>query len=139
MTQETGSCMCGACRVTASLRDEAHICHCGLCRKWTAGAFISVECDGKPSFNDDAPLSVFRSSDWGERVSCRECGSSLLWRMQDGSMNVISVQLFDDPGRFPVTSEIFIDRKPASYSFAGEHKTMTESEVMAMFAAKEEG
>ncbi|WBU53662.1 GFA family protein [Paracoccus sp. SCSIO 75233] len=140
MTVQTGSCLCGACQVTADLKAEAGVCHCGMCRKWTGGIFIGVESSGPVSFNDDAPLGVYRASEWGERVFCRDCGSSLIWRTQDGTSHItVSVQLFDDPGSFPVTSEIFIDRKPDSYSLAGARHTMTEAEVMAMFAPKEEG
>ncbi len=139
MSRETGTCLCGACRLSAAPKAEAGVCHSGMCRKWTGGMFIAVDSESPATFNDDAPLGVYRSSEWGERVFCKTCGSSLVWRSQDGAHHVVSVQVFDDPGRFPVTSEIFIDCKPASYSLAGTHKTMTEAEFMAQFAPKEEG
>ena len=140
MSFETGSCMCGACQVTAKPTGEAEVCHCSLCRKWSGGAFIGVICDGPVFFNDGAPLAIYRSTPWGERVSCRNCGSSLVVRMQDGSSHVASVQVFDDPGRFPILTEIFIDRKPASYSFSfsGLHKTMTGAEYLAQSAPQKE-
>ncbi|MDO5606162.1 MAG: GFA family protein [Paracoccus sp. (in: a-proteobacteria)] len=136
---ETGRCLCGACRLSATPAPEADICHCGFCRKWSGGMFIGVASATPVTFNDDAPLGVFQSSAWGERVFCRSCGSSLVWRSQDGAHHVVSVQVFDDPGRFPVESEIFIDKKPASYALAGPHRTMTEAEFMAQFAPQEEG
>ena len=135
----TGTCLCGACRLTAEPQAEAGICHCGMCRKWTGGAFIAVETETAPVFDEGAPVGVFHSSDWGERVFCRECGSSLVWRSQDGAHHAVSVQIFDDPARFPVTTEIFTDCKPASYAFAGPLKSMTEAEFMAQFAPPEEG
>ena len=36
---------------------------------------------------------------------------------------------FDDQSGFRLVSEIFIDRKPPNYEFAGEHERMTEKEV----------
>ncbi|MDO5613191.1 MAG: GFA family protein [Paracoccus sp. (in: a-proteobacteria)] len=134
-----GRCLCGACRFAARPEGAAHICHCSMCRQWTGGMFISVGLSQAPRFDDAAPLGVFRSSDWGERVFCKDCGASLIWRTQDGAMNMASVQCFDDPGRFALETEIFIDEKPASYALAGQHQTMTGAEVMAMFAPKDEG
>ncbi len=139
MSRETGSCLCGACRLSAEPKAEAGVCHCGMCRKWSGGILIVTESDSPVTFNDDAPLGVYSSSEWGERVFCKNCGSSLVWRSLDGAHHVVSVQVFDDPGRFPVVSEIFIDRKPSSYALAGAHRTMTEAEFMAQFAPKEEG
>ena len=34
-------------------------------------------------------------------------------------------------------TEVYIDKKPASHAFAGERKTMTEADVMAMVNAGE--
>lgn len=139
MTARNGQCLCGACRLSATPMGEATACHCGMCRKWTGGIFIAVTSDSPVTFNDDAPLGIYRSSEWGERVFCKSCGSSLVWRSQDGAHQHVSVQAFDDPARYPLTTEIFIDSKPDSYSFAGSHRTMTGAEVMAMFAPQQEG
>ncbi|MFV0291758.1 MAG: GFA family protein [Paracoccus sp. (in: a-proteobacteria)] len=135
----TGSCLCGACQLNAEPGNHAGICHCQMCRKWTGGNFIGVKSESPVTFNEEAPLGIYRSSEWGERVFCQACGSSLVWRTRDGQQQVVSIQVFDDPSRFPVVSEIFIDRKPDGYNFAGTHETMTEAEVMAQYAPKEEG
>lgn len=134
-----GRCLCGACTFAARPQAAAHVCHCSMCRQWTGGMFISVGLTDAARFDDAAPLAVFRSSEWGERVFCKTCGASLIWRTQDGAMSVASVQCFDDPGQFALESEIFIDEKPASYALAGHHQTMTGAEVMAMFAPESEG
>ncbi|MDO5632856.1 MAG: GFA family protein [Paracoccus sp. (in: a-proteobacteria)] len=135
----SGRCACGACSFTAQPHATADVCHCSICRRWTAGMFIGVQLDGAPQMAEGAPLGVWQSSDWGERMFCQTCGSSLFWRTHDGAQYVVSVQCFDDPARFPLETEIFIDDKPASYALAGPHKTMTGAEFMAMFAPKDEG
>ena len=46
----------------------------------------------------------------------------------------VALGLFDEPGRLPLASEIYIDRKPDSFAFAGERKRMTAAEVEAMMS-----
>ncbi|UXU75218.1 MULTISPECIES: GFA family protein [unclassified Paracoccus (in: a-proteobacteria)] len=135
----TGSCLCGACTLTAApASTEAGVCHCGMCRKFSGGMFIVADCSGTLEFAEGAPVSRFQSSEWGERVFCGRCGSSLAWLARDGSMAFVSIQAFDDPGRFAVTHELFIDCKPAGYALAGDTKTLTEAEFMAQYAAQQE-
>ncbi|MDO5530266.1 MAG: GFA family protein [Paracoccus sp. (in: a-proteobacteria)] len=134
-----GRCLCGACSFEVDTTGGAHICHCSMCRHWSGGMFIAVQIDGDARFADGAPVGVYQSSDWGERLFCRECGSSLIWRTQDGEHQHVSVQCFDDPAQFALESEIFIDEKPASYALEGQRPTMTGAEVMAMFAGEDKG
>jgi len=46
----------------------------------------------------------------------------------------VSVQSFDQPGDFALTSQIFIDEKPESYNFREQTQDMTGAQVMAAFA-----
>ncbi|MEL6596152.1 MAG: GFA family protein [Pseudomonadota bacterium] len=131
----TGSCLCGASTFEAELGPQgAGICHCGMCRKWSGGIYMSVDCGASVKFVESAPLGSYKGSEWGERVFCKECGSSLLWQTQDGKNQHVSIQCFDDPSQFDLGLEIYIDRKPSNYALEGTRKTMTEAEVEAMFA-----
>ncbi|MGV6849525.1 MAG: GFA family protein [Marinibacterium sp.] len=132
-----GKCLCGACRFTAVPEPTAGVCHCGMCRKWSGGMFIGVQCGDSLSFVDGAPVKTFLSSEWGRRLFCSDCGSTLAWQTADGTMTAVSIQAFDDPGAFPVVSEIFYDEKPGNYALAGDTKKMTGAEVIAMFAPPE--
>ena len=84
-------------------------------------------------FEDETNISVFRSSDWGERGFCKICGSTLFWRTHDKSFFGMAVGLFDDQSQFELTTQVFIDDKPDWYEFANQTKNMTGAEVMAMF------
>lgn len=133
-----GQCLCGACRFTAKETGQGGgICHCGMCRRWTGGIFLSVDCGESVNFEDNAPLGRYRGSPWGERVFCQECGTSLMWQLQEGTHQHVSIQAFDDPEQFDLKTELFIDRKPASYALSGTRKSLTEAEVSALFAPKE--
>lgn len=140
MGPQTGSCLCGATTFTATPSDEAAgVCHCSMCRKFSGGMFIVTDCSAAFEFAADAPVTRYQSSDWGERAFCSRCGSSLAWLSRDGKMAFVSIQAFPDPSRFPVTHELFIDCKPASYGLSGKTTTMTEAEFMAQYASSPEG
>jgi len=135
-----GRCLCGAVRFTATPHgDEVGICHCTMCRKWTAGPFFAMECGGTVKVEDDSSLARYRSSEWAERMFCRQCGTSLFYKMVGKDFYVVSAEAFDDSSRFRFTAQIFIDEKPAYYDFANHTKNMTGAEVFAAYAASQPG
>jgi len=134
----SGGCLCGAVRFAAvPVKTEMGVCHCSMCRRWTGGVFMAVGCKDMEIENEDA-LGIYKSSDYGERVFCPKCGTSLFWRMSDGSHSSVSAQAFDDPSVFKFTSEIFVDEQPANYAFANDTSKMTGPEVFAYFAQKQD-
>ena len=95
---------------------------------------MAVECGSSLKVDNPDALGVYTSSDWGERCFCKTCGSTLFWRMRDGSHQVVAAQAFDDPGQFQFVSEIFIDENPGNYAFSNQTKKMTGAEFLAQFA-----
>lgn len=134
MTTYQGRCLCGAVRFSAEVsKKEVDCCHCGMCRRWGGGPVLTVMVDGPPRFDDEAVLGVYRSSESAERVFCKICGSSILWRSADGEFKSVPAALLSGVEAFDLTTEIFVDDKPEYYSFAGERTRMTGAEVMAAF------
>ena len=135
----SGGCLCAGVRFTAALRDRGFgACHCSMCRRWTAGPFLSIECQDV-AIADTTHLGVYRSSTWAERGFCKQCGTPLFYRLVDRDFYAVSIEAFDDNEAFAFTSQIFIDEKPAYYTFANSTKTMTGPEVFAAFAADKAG
>lgn len=133
------SCLCGACRFEATPASlTAGACHCGMCRHWSGGMFMSVDCGSSVVFEADASRGSYKGSAWGERVFCTDCGSSLVWQTQDGAYQHVSMQAFEDPSQFEMTIQVFIDEKPYNYALSNQTKTMTGAEVFAMFAPQPE-
>jgi hypothetical protein len=132
-----GSCLCGAVKFTAALeKREMGVCHCSMCRRWSGGAFMVAEYGaGALKVADESQLGVYKSSDYGERCFCKSCGSTLFWRMQDGSFGAVSIQAFDDPGQFAFVSEIYVDEQPSNYAFANKTKRQTSQEFLDAFSA----
>ena len=133
----SGQCMCGAVKVTATLAREAVVaCHCDMCRRWTSSMLMTVAVE--PGHSVEGPVKQFTSSDWAERAFCADCGSALWYRVTaPGPMHgqaQMAAGLFDDAAGANLKLELYVDRKPQGYAFAGERRQMTEAEVYAMYA-----
>lgn len=133
-----GQCLCGSVMVEAMAKDNAvDACHCSMCRMWAAGPFFALPCKSVKIGGDDA-VGTYRSSDWGQRIFCKNCGTSIAWQLHDGSESFVSANLFQETGDYPLELQVFIDEKPAYYDFAQTTKTVTGAEVFAMFGSSGE-
>jgi hypothetical protein len=110
-----------------------------MCRKWTGGMYMAVDCGDSIQFTKSDSLGSYKGSAWGERLFCKDCGASLVWRMQDGSGSGVSMQSFDDPSQFELTNQWFIDKKPDNYALVNETRSLTEAETLALFAPDGDG
>ena len=132
-----GSCLCGAVTFTAEIAaPEMAVCHCSMCRKWSGGVFFAAEAQAI-TVADESALGVYSSSEWGERCFCKTCGTTLMWRGKDGSHLALAAQSLDRADDFALTTQIFIDEKPAAYDFAQDTQNLTGEEVFAMIAPPE--
>lgn len=130
-----GNCLCGAVTVQARGEGNMGACHCGICRKWGGGPFLCAEAKDV-TWQGDAQIGVYASSDWAERGFCKHCGTHLFYRMKDSSFYAISAGVVDPEGALVFDHQVFIDRKPGNYAFANQTQNLTEAQVFAMFGAK---
>ena len=131
----SGGCLCGAVRFTADPNGRRFgVCHCSMCRRWTAGVFFAVECEDRVRIEDETYLGVYRSSGWAERGFCQKCGTPLFYRMTGQGYYAVSLEALDDREGFTFVNQIFIDDKPPYYDFANATRTMTGADVAAAFA-----
>lgn len=134
MSMPAGRCLCGAVRFTVAAVDpEYHACHCGMCLRWSGGPFLSVSTTGA-LFQGKENITVYESSPWADRGFCNKCGSILFYHLKQNDEYVISIGAFENSSAFKLIGEIFIDRKPAGYGFAGDHPRLTEAEAIAKFS-----
>ena len=134
----SGRCLCGAVTVTAEVeKPNLRACHCDMCRRHTSGMFISVA-TVPGSVRASGPAKTFRSSDWAERGFCSRCGSNLFYHLKGGEGYVLCLGAFADESAFELAGEIYVDKKPPGYSFAGEHPRQTGAEFMASLGMSEE-
>lgn len=132
--QKTGSCLCGKCEFSFESNTlSLWVCHCDSCKKWTGWPGMWLHIDGKLEFKSEEYLKWFPSSEWGMRGFCSECGSSLVWGMQDRSMVLPFAGALDDSSWIEFTDQLFIDKKPAYFEFANKTQNMTSEEFYAKF------
>lgn len=115
-------------------------CHCGMCRKWSGGPLLAIDCGSDVSFDeqDKGNISVYNSSDWAERGFCNQCGSHLYYRLKESNQYMVPAGLFDDDSAFVFDHQVFIDNKPSYYYFANETSEMTGEEAFAKYAPSSE-
>jgi hypothetical protein len=135
MTNEhQGACLCGAVRVTARTKGNSiGACHCAMCRTWGGGPFFAAECERDVEFDGAEHIATFSSSDWAERGFCRTCGTHLFYRLRQEGTYAIPVGLFGDGSSWILSEQIFIEQKPAFYSFVQKTKELTGEEVFAQY------
>jgi len=127
----SGRCLCGAVTFTAKLvSHDVQVCHCGMCRRWTGGPLMFVDVEGEPSFEGRECISVYRSSDVGERGFCRRCGSILFWKVAGEERYTFTAGSLDDASKLVLTKEIFVEDKPGFYDFANATEKQAGAEAM---------
>lgn len=133
-----GHCLCGAVQFTVDeAKHEHHVCHCGMCRRWTGGAGLFAVPVSGLAFESREHVGVLNSSDWAERGFCTQCGTPLFYHLKGTDTYMMSVGAFADQTPFRLVGEICIDRKPSGYDFAGDHPRLTEAEAFAQFTAEQ--
>ncbi len=130
-----GQCLCGSIEVEAPEIAGIDVCHCSTCRRWSGGPMLAVHCGSEVNFTGGEP-ATFQSSEWAERGFCRNCGTHLFYHLKGNDEYILPAGLFAKQD-FQMNSEIFIDEKPAYYTFSNETQKMTGAEVFAMFAAED--
>ncbi len=143
-SEAKGSCLCGKVTFQATIKAGVGACHCGMCRKWSAGPFMAAHAVGEVDFTGLEYISRYSSSEWAERGFCTSCGSSLFYHLLPraevpAGEYILSAGLLSDQQALVFDHEVYIDHAPGWYGFAGEdgRHRMTEAELLAMFTSTE--
>ncbi len=137
---KTGSCLCNSVGYKANVQSmNAHVCHCGICRKNLGGSpTITVNCSyDSLRIENDANLEWYKSSEWAERGFCKLCGTSLFSRAPKHQYLGVSVGTLNDQSDIKITEHIFIDMKPDYYDFKDDCPRLTEEEFLKSIASGE--
>lgn len=139
LINKTGHCLCGKVHVVVKQQSSnVGVCHCSMCRKWTGGPLLAVDCGSEVTFEGEQYITRYNSSDWAERGFCNSCGTHLFYLFKEAQQFIMMAGLFDDDTEFAMDHQIFIDEKPTYYDFANKTDNMTGAEVFAQYAPSEE-
>jgi hypothetical protein len=113
----TGSCLCGAIHYEVT-QDPiwAHHCHCSRCRKSRGAAFATnlfVPLDGVRFTSGEDQLQFYKVPE-AERfthVFCRNCGSTMPWRVESRGFVAIPMGSLDDDPVIRPSARIFVGSK----------------------------
>lgn len=134
MTTYHGRCLCNAVQFSAdAVEAHHHACHCGICRRWSGGPMFAALSEGV-SFSGEENIGRYASSEWAQRGFCKQCGTALFYFLLPANQYFISVGAFDDTSSFKLVREIFADRQPPGYAFAGDIERWSEAETLAKFS-----
>lgn len=134
--ERTGSCLCGTVRLTfKTANTSVSVCHCNMCQKCMGGPMLAIHCGADVQFQGSDSIMVYSSSDWAERGFCRKCGSHLFYRMKGSGEYAVPVGVLENKEQLVLKQQIFIDEKPAFYSFANDTENLTAAETIARYAA----
>ena len=129
-----GHCLCGEVSFDVpNINKSVGACHCSMCRNWCGGPLMAVECGSDVTFKGQQNISVYNSSEWAERGFCNKCGSHLFYRLKEQQLHFLPYGLFENQEQFEFDHQVFIDKKPSTYSFANDTRNETEAEVFAKY------
>jgi hypothetical protein len=131
-----GSCLCEAVRISANnMSNKVGACHCNMCRKWTGGPLMAIDCGSDVSFQGEENIGIYNSSQWADRGFCKQCGNHLFYRFKATNQYFIPAGLFDGGENLIFDHQVFIDEKPEYYCFANETQNMTGAELIAVYTS----
>lgn len=99
---------------------------------------LEIDCGTDVVIEGKDKVKVYPSSEWAERAFCTECGTNLYYRLKGSDEHMVCLGIFDDDDGLSFKKQVFIDEKPAYYSFAEDTENMTGEELFAMVQAEQQ-
>jgi hypothetical protein len=130
-----GHCLCGAVRFTSPEVKDIGVCHCGICRRWGGGPLLAVLCGAHVAFEGADQITTYASSTWAERAFCKRCGSHLYYKLLATGEYFVPAGVLDSTD-LKLVSQIYIDNKPAYYSFSNETQMLTELQFLELYSVQ---
>ncbi len=116
------SCLCGQVMFSvAGFNPQAANCHCTMCRKFHGAAFGTLVAVHKLHWlAGEELLQDYCASNGTTRTFCKECGSSLGFRVKGQSRDAMEVAIatFDEAVPVKVDAHIYTDYKACWYEIA---------------------
>ena len=114
-----GSCLCGAVAFEVDALEDPLACHCKQCRQQTGHYFAAGRAEkAGVRFECDDGLAWYRASDFAARGFCRDCGSVLFWRGDEGPHIRVALGSLEAPTGLRLGRHVWVDFKGDYYDIA---------------------
>ncbi|MEP5759259.1 MAG: GFA family protein [Litoreibacter sp.] len=115
-----GRCDCGAVKFEVDVvRETVTVCHCRQCRRTSGHVWASTKAKfDAVIFSSDHGLEWYESSGFAKRGFCRNCGSSLFYRMNNEDGVGISAGCLETPTNLRIGKHIFCKDKGDYYEIS---------------------
>lgn len=132
---QNASCLCNKVKIQVeAVKPGVSACHCQSCRGWGGGPLFAVQCGSEVTFEGAEYIQEYDSSAWAKRAFCQVCGTHLYFRLKKAGTYNMPVGIFKDLGNLELTMQYYIDKKPDYYCFSQQTNTLTEEEILSLFA-----
>lgn len=114
----SGRCECGSVAFQVpKVRETVTVCHCSQCRRTSGHLWASTHAPfDSVTFIKDEGLEWYASSATAKRGFCKNCGSSLFYRMNDEAGIGIAAGCLDDTSGLRIGKHIFVTDKGDYYA-----------------------
>lgn len=130
----TGGCQCGAVRYALYVAPEnAHACHCRMCRRAVGGAFALLAGAPKDAFVwTKGDPGVFASSNLATRAYCRDCGTPLSFSYNTPEARFyVTIGSLDEPQSAPIIRQYGVESRLPWVKFCEDVPGETTGETAA--------
>jgi hypothetical protein len=112
MASYEGGCLCGKLRfrVTAAPIDSGY-CHCRMCQRNSGAPVVAWTTFPAASFSWVGNPATYVSSPKVQRQFCAECGSYLVFRVENSTEVSVNTASLDEPASFPPRMHIFAESR----------------------------
>lgn len=117
-----GRCDCGAVSFTVNaVRESVTVCHCSQCRRTSGHLWASTHAVfDNVQFSNTEGLQWYSSSEFAKRGFCKNCGSSLFYRLNDEDGIGIAAGCLNLPTALHVAKHIFVKDKGDYYDITDD-------------------
>jgi len=129
-----GSCLCHQITfVVNGFNEKAANCHCTMCQKFHGAAFGTlVSVSGLKWVSGVELIKHFTAPNGTTRSFCKECGSSLGFRVKDAPIEEIelAIALFDDDIPVTIDAQIYTNYRANWSALQPEIPSFCEGRVL---------
>jgi hypothetical protein len=110
--EATGGCQCGAVRYAFYVPlENAHVCHCRMCRRATGGVFAALAGAAPENFAwTRGTPAFFASSSLAKRGFCEKCGTPLSFKYDTANARIYTtIGSLDHPEQVTLVKQFGIE------------------------------